>query len=75
MDALVTPFWVRLSEYDSSSHVQATLPVANNCKGPAGVYFDTSSGSVYVSADEGEGFALVARDLPTITSVETLVVE
>ncbi|MFA9474237.1 MAG: exo-alpha-sialidase [Filomicrobium sp.] len=42
---------------------------------PAGIYFGTSSGSVYVSADEGEGFAVVARDLPTITSVETLVQE
>ena len=42
---------------------------------PAGIYFGTSSGSAYASADEGESFAVVARDLPTITSVETLVQE
>ncbi len=42
---------------------------------PAGVYFGTSSGSVYVSADEGESWTTAARDLPTITSIETMVVE
>ena len=41
----------------------------------AGIYFGTSSGSVYVSAYEGDSFAVVARDLPKITSVETLVQE
>jgi photosystem II stability/assembly factor-like uncharacterized protein len=42
---------------------------------PAGIYFGTSSGSVYSSADEGESFAVVVRDLPTVTSVEALVQE
>lgn len=41
----------------------------------AGVYFGTSSGSVFVSADEGESWREVAKHLPTITSVETLVVD
>jgi photosystem II stability/assembly factor-like uncharacterized protein len=40
---------------------------------PAGVYFGTSSGSLYVSADEGDTWACAAEHLPTITSVETLV--
>jgi photosystem II stability/assembly factor-like uncharacterized protein len=42
---------------------------------PAGVYFGTSSGTLYASADEGESFACVAQHLPVISSVETLVVE
>ena len=41
---------------------------------PAGVYFGTSSGTLYASADEGENWAPVAEHLPTILSVETLVV-
>ena len=42
---------------------------------PAGVYFGTSSGTLYASADEGESWATVAEHLPTILSVETMVVE
>ncbi|MGI9417434.1 MAG: WD40/YVTN/BNR-like repeat-containing protein [Geminicoccaceae bacterium] len=42
---------------------------------PAGVYFGTSSGSLYASADEGESFQRIAEHLPTISSVETLVVD
>ncbi len=42
---------------------------------PAGVYFGTSSGTLYASADEGESWTEVVRDLPTILSVETMVVE
>lgn len=41
---------------------------------PAGVYFGTSSGSLYASNCEGDQFQLVAEHLPVITSVETLVV-
>lgn len=41
----------------------------------AGVYFGTSSGSLYASADEGETWMRLAEHLPTITSVETLVVD
>lgn len=41
---------------------------------PAGVYFGTSSGSLYASADEGETWHCAAEHLPTILSVETLVV-
>ena len=42
---------------------------------PAGVYFGTSTGTLYASADEGERFACIAQHLPAISSVETLVVE
>ncbi|MFN4090834.1 MAG: WD40/YVTN/BNR-like repeat-containing protein [Alphaproteobacteria bacterium] len=42
---------------------------------PAGVYFGTGSGSLYASADEGDSWHCIARDLPTISSVETLVVD
>ena len=42
---------------------------------PAGVYFGTGSGALYASADEGDSWTCIAKHLPTITSVETLLVE
>ncbi|TQF77123.1 exo-alpha-sialidase [Elioraea sp. Yellowstone] len=42
---------------------------------PAGVYFGTGSGALYASADEGETWSCIAEHLPTVTSVETLVLE
>ncbi|WP_431284097.1 WD40/YVTN/BNR-like repeat-containing protein [Humitalea sp. 24SJ18S-53] len=42
---------------------------------PAGVYFGTSAGELYASADEGEAWTCVAKHLPPILSVETLVVD
>lgn len=42
---------------------------------PVGLYFGTSSGSVFASRDEGEHFTCIAEHLPTITSVETLALE
>jgi len=42
---------------------------------PAGVYFGTSSGALFASADEGDSWRCIAQHLPLITSVETLVVE
>lgn len=38
-----------------------------------GLYFGTNSGSLYASRDGGEGWTCLARDLPLICSVETLV--
>jgi hypothetical protein len=38
---------------------------------PAGVYFGTSTGQVFGSADEGETWQLVADFLPAVWSVET----
>jgi photosystem II stability/assembly factor-like uncharacterized protein len=42
---------------------------------PAGVYFGTNTGTLFASADEGESWTPIAQHLPTICSVETLVVE
>ena len=41
---------------------------------PAGVYFGTSTGALFASADEGESWNCIARHLPAILSVETLLV-
>jgi len=35
-----------------------------------GVYFDTTGGQVYVSADAGDSWAPIVRDLPAVLSVE-----
>ncbi len=42
---------------------------------PAGVYFGSNAGGLYASADEGASWDCIAPHLPTITSVETLVLE
>ena len=42
---------------------------------PAGVYFGTSSGMVFASADEGESWRCIAQHLPSVLSVETLAVD
>jgi len=42
---------------------------------PAGVYFGSSGGALFASADEGENWDCVAQHLPSILSVETLVVD
>ncbi len=40
-----------------------------------GLYFGTSTGQVFASADEGEGWTQIADYLPAISSVEVAVVE
>ena len=35
-----------------------------------GVYFGTTGGQVYVSADSGDTWAPIVRDLPPVLSVE-----
>jgi photosystem II stability/assembly factor-like uncharacterized protein len=37
---------------------------------PAGVYFGTTGGQVYASADSGDKWAPIVRDLPAVLSVE-----
>jgi hypothetical protein len=37
---------------------------------PCGVYFGTTGGQVYVSADAGDNWAPIVRDLPPVLSVE-----
>jgi photosystem II stability/assembly factor-like uncharacterized protein len=46
--------------------------MATDALDPAGVYFGASNGSVYASRDEGETWTCIARDLPAISSVETM---
>ncbi len=41
---------------------------------PAGVYFGASGGQLFASADEGQSWVAIAEHLPTITSVETMVI-
>jgi len=48
--------------------------MASDRHDPAGIYFGTNSGEVYASADEGESWSRIAQHLPTISSVETLIV-
>jgi photosystem II stability/assembly factor-like uncharacterized protein len=40
---------------------------------PCGVYFGTSGGQVYTSADAGDNWAPIVRDLPPVLSVEVQV--
>ena len=40
-----------------------------------GVYFGTSTGQLFASADEGESWSEIASYLPGITSVEVALVE
>tara|TARA_R110002167_G_scaffold315645_1_gene521179 strand:+ start:789 stop:1871 length:1083 start_codon:yes stop_codon:yes gene_type:complete len=49
--------------------------MATDMLDPAGVYFGTSTGAIYASPDEGDSWTCIAEHLPTITSVETLLVE
>ena len=37
---------------------------------PCGVYFGTTGGQVYLSADAGDRWAPIVRDLPAVVSVE-----
>src|SRR5262249_2469035 len=37
---------------------------------PCGVYFGTTGGQVYASADSGDSWAPIVRDLPPVLSVE-----
>ncbi|MDV6014695.1 exo-alpha-sialidase [Haloechinothrix sp. LS1_15] len=41
---------------------------------PAGIYFGSRSGEVYASADEGDSWRLVARNLPDVLCVRAAVV-
>ncbi|TKT74988.1 exo-alpha-sialidase [Aquamicrobium sp. LC103] len=41
---------------------------------PAGVYFGTSGGALFASSDEGDSWTCIAEHLPSISSIETMVV-
>jgi photosystem II stability/assembly factor-like uncharacterized protein len=49
--------------------------MATDTHEPAGVYFGTTLGNLFVSADEGDTWRQIAAYLPTIHSVETAVID
>lgn len=49
--------------------------LATDSMEPAGVYFGTSSGELYASADEGDNWNRIAQHLPPVYSVETMVLQ
>jgi photosystem II stability/assembly factor-like uncharacterized protein len=49
--------------------------MAHDDRDPVGVYFGTSTGQLYASADEGRSWARIADNLPPIWSVEALAVD
>ena len=63
-----------LPQGDAYFNVLRQALATDACK-PAGVYVGASSGAIYASQDEGETFAPIAENLPTIWSVETAVVD
>jgi photosystem II stability/assembly factor-like uncharacterized protein len=79
--------WRTRDSGDSWQALRAGLPQKNTFFGvlrqamatdtlaPAGIYFGTNTGSLFASADEGDNWACIAQHLPTILSVETLVVD
>ena len=42
---------------------------------PCGIYFGTTGGQVYASADEGDSWTAIVRDLPAVLSVEVQDIE
>ena len=38
--------------------------------GSCGIYFGTTGGQIYASADDGDSWSAIARDLPPVLSVE-----
>jgi photosystem II stability/assembly factor-like uncharacterized protein len=49
--------------------------LATDALSPAGIYFGTNTGELFASADEGEGWTMIARHLPPITSVATMLAD
>ncbi|TCL76246.1 exo-alpha-sialidase [Rhizobium sp. BK251] len=49
--------------------------LATDTMDSAGIYFGTSSGELYASADEGENWQRIAEHLPAVYSVETMVLD
>ena len=49
---------------------QISAPMAVDSLDSCGVYFGTTGGQVYASADAGDNWAPIVRDLPAVVSVE-----
>ncbi len=66
-----------LTEVDHSMRIMReetfgpVLPImAVDSLDPCGVYFGTTGGQVYVSANAGDSWAPIVRDLPSVVAVE-----
>jgi hypothetical protein len=44
--------------------------MSNDTLDPCGIYFGTTGGQVYASADAGDNWTPIVRDLPAVLSVE-----
>jgi len=49
--------------------------MATDAADPAGIYFGTTSGAVFASADEGESWQCIVEHLPLISSLETVALD
>ncbi len=65
--------WEPLTKGLPQSHCYVNVlrdAMAVDALDPCGVYFGTSGGQVYASADAGDNWAPIVRDLPAVLSVE-----
>ena len=75
MIRVVLPAHLRtLAHVDGEVQLQVDDPVTQRTVLDAledcGVYFGTTGGQVYASADAGDNWAPIVRDLPAVLSVE-----
>ena len=64
--------WSRLDAGFPTSQAWWTVKrqcMAGDSRNPVGLYFGTTAGEVWASADEGDHFRLVCRDLPQIHAI------
>jgi len=65
--------WEALTEGLPQSHCYVNVlrgAMAVDALDPCGVYFGTTGGQVYASADAGDSWSAIVRDLPAVLSVE-----
>ncbi len=65
--------WEALTEGLPQSHCYVNVlrdAMAVDALDPCGLYFGTTGGQVYASADEGDTWSPIVRDLPAVLSVE-----
>jgi photosystem II stability/assembly factor-like uncharacterized protein len=65
--------WEELTEGLPQAHCYVNVlrdAMAVDALDPAGIYFGTTGGQVYASADSGESWTPIVRDLPAVLSVE-----
>ena len=64
----------RLVKIDGEVALDVVAPVTQrsilDALDPCGIYFGTTGGQVYGSADGGDNWTAIVRDLPAVVSVE-----